>query len=161
DPGLPVAVDLSGDKKQDAPRNRKRDRLLFEPAWHGTILPQSDGDTWLATAFAEYERIVASEKELRGKNDDEKLTPENRDRVAVNLFAYRRGSLAAVRASAYTPLTRTHADLLDAKWYRLAEGKGVLVLNELRQELGDEVFVRAMDSFGRENAGKPVSTAQF
>jgi hypothetical protein len=161
EPNLPVAVDLSPDKKKEEAAKNKRERLLFEPAWHGTILPQSDGDVWLASAFAEYERIVAREKELRAKNDDQKLKPEDRDRLAVDLFAYRARYLAAARATADTPLARIRSDLMSDKWYRIAEGKGVLVLNELRKMLGDERFVLAMDSFGRKNAGKPVSTAQF
>jgi hypothetical protein len=161
DPNLPVAVDLSPDKKKEEKAKGKRERLLFEPAWHGTILPQSDGDTWLATAFAEYERIVAREKELRAKNDDQNLTPEDRDKLAVDLFAYRSRYLPAARASADTPLARIHSNLTDDKWYRQAEGKGVLVLNELRRVLGDDAFTRAMDTFGKENAGKTVTTAQF
>jgi hypothetical protein len=37
----------------------------------------------------------------------------------------------------------------------------VLVLHQLRRLLGNEVFLEAMASFGKENAGKEVSTAQF
>jgi hypothetical protein len=37
----------------------------------------------------------------------------------------------------------------------------VLVLHQLRRLLGNEVFVEAMESFGKQNAGKEVSTAQF
>ena len=35
------------------------------PAWHGTLLPKTDADVWLATAFADYERIVALENAFR------------------------------------------------------------------------------------------------
>ncbi len=45
---------------------RKSPRLLQVPAWHGTILPATDGDIWLATAFADYERIVAKQKTMGG-----------------------------------------------------------------------------------------------
>jgi hypothetical protein len=43
----------------------------------------------------------------------------------------------------------------------MAEGKGVLVLHQLRRLLGNDVFVEAMESFGKQNAGKEVSTAEF
>ena len=46
-------------------------------------------------------------------------------------------------------------------WTSTPEGKGVLLLHQLRKLLGNDVFVKAMDSFGRENAGKEVTTAQF
>src|SRR5262249_34711788 len=32
-------------------------KLSSRPAWHGTLLPATDADTWLATAFSAYERI--------------------------------------------------------------------------------------------------------
>ena len=37
------------------------------PAWHGTILPATDADTWLAAAFADYERVVSLEQSLEAK----------------------------------------------------------------------------------------------
>jgi aminopeptidase N len=37
----------------------------------------------------------------------------------------------------------------------------VLVLHQLRRLLGNDVFVEAMESFGKQNAGKEVSTYQF
>jgi hypothetical protein len=155
----PVAVDLKPEKKQDS--GKKERKLLRVPAWHGTLLPQSDGDIWLATAFAEYERIVAREQEMKGEDKKAELKPEDRDRLAVALFGYRSAYLPAMRASADVPLARIHATLTRDEWYRIATGKGVLVLHELRKTLGDDVFLRAMDTFGRENAGKKVSTAQF
>jgi hypothetical protein len=59
------------------------------------------------------------------------------------------------------PLADIKTSLTDEHWYRLASGKGVMVLHELRQLLGDPRFEDTMDSFGKENAGKKVSTAQF
>jgi hypothetical protein len=161
-PGDPVAVDLPG--KPSAPvtvaaaQRRRRGNLLDVPAWHGTLLPQQGGDIWLATAFAEYERLVARENRLRGAGD---LTPANRDELAVALFAHRSHYLTAARADKDVPLARIHPDLTRADWYRLASGKGVLVLNELRRQLGDTLFQDVMDAFGREHAGQKVTTAQF
>src|SRR5205807_2452248 len=38
------------------------------PAWHGTILPKTDADIWLTTAFAEYERVVARENSMEERH---------------------------------------------------------------------------------------------
>src|SRR5205823_15109139 len=47
------------------------------------------------------------------------------------------------------------------EWYRIATGKGILVLHELHEALGTEKFCAVMDSFGRANAGKEVTAAAF
>src|SRR5262249_46494529 len=44
---------------------------------------------------------------------------------------------------------------------RLASGKGVLLLHELHRLVGDPAFGEMMDAFGRDNAGKHVTTAAF
>ena len=52
-----AAVDLarmSPDTNAQEPPDRER-----PPAWRGTLLPECEADTWLAAAFADYERIVA------------------------------------------------------------------------------------------------------
>ena len=126
------------------------------PAWHGTILPRTDGDVWLAAAFAEYEHIAALENAYRQRAADGKLSDSERDRLSLDLNSYRTaftegsGCVLAVRRSA-----------ADDRWYRLAAGKGVCVLHELRQRLSPPVFDAAADSFGRQFAGKEVSTADF
>src|SRR5262249_20262573 len=60
-----AAVDLPHTHPDKETAEKKTPPLLNVPAWHGTLLPQSDGDIWLATAFAEYERHVAKEKAFR------------------------------------------------------------------------------------------------
>jgi hypothetical protein len=134
--------------------------LLYVPAWHGTLLPASDGDIWLAAAFAEYQKYVSKEKALSAHNAG-KLTAANRDDLAVDLFAWQSAYGAAVRRRPDVPLTEIKAELTNDDWYKLAVGKGVLVLHQLRAYLGDPLFEDTMDSFGRANAGKKVSTAQF
>jgi hypothetical protein len=134
--------------------------LLNVPAWHGTLLPQTDADIWLAAAFADYERIVAQEKATRARNNGE-LTQAERDELAVALFAHRAAYLSAVRAGADIPLSEIKSDITRDDWYRLASGKGVLVLHELRRVMGDPCFEEAMDVFGRQHAGKRVTTAEF
>lgn len=140
--------------------------LHTTPAWHGTLLPKTDADTWLAAGFADYERIVAREHALRERhekadNGEDCLTAEERDRLAVQRFGCRSRYLAGARADSDVALAKTRADLAQSDWYGVAAGKGVLVLNELRRYLGPAVFEDAMDSFGRQYAGKEVTSAQF
>jgi hypothetical protein len=158
-----VAVDLPRIKSplEDAFAQEAHKPLLNVPAWHGTLLPKSDGDIWLATASADYERIVAKEKAMKERSKDGQLTDADRDELAVDLFAYQSAYRSAVRTAGDRPLASIKADLTHDEWYRLASGKGVLVLRALRHFLGDPLFEETMDSFGRAHAGKKVTTAEF
>jgi hypothetical protein len=131
------------------------------PAWHGTILAKTDADVWLATGFANYERIVALEKALRKKTRSGSLTEANRDKVALALFPYRAEYELGSRAGGDTALSKIHSDVRRDDWYRIASGKGVLLLDALRQKIGADKFDDMMNRYGKENAGKPVTTAAF
>jgi hypothetical protein len=157
--GAPV-VDLHNpeDGKVAAPASDPK-APPTKAAWHGTLLPKEDADTWVAVAFADYERIVAFENAF-----EEKASPlplASRDFLAVELFAHRANYELGARARPEVPLARTEARLRDSDWYRVASGKGVLLLHEMRRRMGKEAFVNLMESFGKENAGKRVSAAQF
>ncbi len=86
--GGPVAVDLHdpehGEKKASKEEQKRPETTA---AWHGTLLPKTDADDWLATAFHDYERIAALENAYRKR--DGKLTPEARDDLAVLLYQKR------------------------------------------------------------------------
>jgi hypothetical protein len=140
--------------------------IATKPAWHGTIFPKTDADTWLATGFANYERMVARETALRERretvaNTKHGLTESDRDRLAADLFGCRSSYLVSARAASDVPLAKTTADVSRSEWYHMAAGKGVLLLHELRNLLGATTFEEMMDAFGREHAGKEVSTAEF
>jgi hypothetical protein len=159
-----VVADLSDrvrGKKHQALEMLKERNVVPAPAWHGTLLPKTDADTWLAAGFAEYERVYAREKAVRKEAGAGGLTPEDRQALAVDLFLHRGNYLGAARATADVPLAETRAALTHDEWYRIASGKGVWVLHELRRLLGDERFEKLMDSFGRAHAGQAVSTSQF
>jgi hypothetical protein len=162
---LPERPDKQRDMRDESRREEQgRDRnrsLAPAPAWHGTILPRTDADIWLASAFADYEKIVSTEQAMRDRAADGRPTREDRERLALSLFGYRTGYTASARAAADVPLAKTHAELSQNHWYRAAAGKGVLLLHELRQTIGDDVFKEAMDSFGRDHAGKEVTVAEF
>src|SRR5262249_4092857 len=67
----------------------------------------------------------------------------------------------AARASKDVPLAKIVATTKDDYWYRIASGKGVLALHALRNLLGEDNFVKGMQTFGEENAGKKVTTTAF
>jgi hypothetical protein len=133
-----------------AKRSRRGKNLENVPAWHGTLLPMGDSDIWLATAFADYEPIYSADHR-RG----------DRDALALDLFGYQSSYLAAVRAGGDVALANIKADFSRDDWHRIAAGKGLLALHELRSLLGDEKFEAALDSFGQKHAGMPVTTAEF
>ncbi len=244
----PAAVDLASSKKKPEVPAREAE-IPPPPAWHGTLLPRSDGDVWLAAAFADYERIVAREKLERKREERPKIDPalvlkiedqlksdpdvihaqeelqkardalaavkrisrsendpavrknaqraidamvryqrlkeskeqslreklgmepvgagseghrENRDRIDLALFAPRsRYRTAVERWGTDVPLVEIKSELKSDEWYQVASGKGVLLLAALREKFGDDAFLTFMDRFGREHAGKPVSTDDF
>src|SRR5262249_15358893 len=140
-------------------RDNRRDRDIdheHATAWHGTILPETDADLWLATAFADYERIVAHEKAIKARVGNGKLGIRDRERLALDVFAPTSRYLAAVarRGGKDIALADTRSDLRADEWYDIASGKGVLVLAELRGLLGDQRFETFMNEFGRAHAGR-------
>jgi hypothetical protein len=166
--GAGAAVDLASSAKKDADRDPEagtRDassRAILPPAWHGTLLPASDADIWLAAAFADYEKIVARERAIRHQAKDRALKQPEKDRLQLDLFAPRSRYLAAAaRRGGDLALADITAVLASDDWYQIAAGKGVLLLAALRSTLGDESFFKLMDDFGRAHAGQPVSTDAF
>jgi hypothetical protein len=129
-------------------------------AWHGTLLAKSDADVWLVSAFRDYERIVALENSMRQRNKGE-LTTEDRDALAVDLYAARARYNLGARARAEAPLNDTKSDLRQDDWYRVASGKGVLLLNDLRNVQGAEKFAALMERFGADHGGKPTDAGDF
>jgi hypothetical protein len=169
----PIALDLHNpedgrrrldprpDREEAAGRGGRRSgEAQGPPAWHGTLLPRSDADTWLVTAFANYERIVSMENGMRRRGDG-KVSPEDRDRLAVALFEQRSEYELGRRAHPEVPLLKTRADVRQSDWHRVASGKGVLLLHTLRGELGAEKFAALMEEFGKRHAGQRVSTEEF
>jgi hypothetical protein len=153
------AIDLAGHTTFETAANPEGER---PPAWHGTILAESDADTWLATAFANYERIFAKELAYKSASKDGKLTELAKERL--ELARYRlatRRWLATVQIGHDVALDKTASSLTERAWYEIAVAKGVEVLRSLRTEMGDDAFAAFMDKFGREHAGSRVSTQTF
>lgn len=135
---------------------------VYPPAWHGTLVPKSDADTWLAAAFSDYEKIAAREKAWRHQSKNGTLSRTVQDRMDLAVFAPRTRWLSAVRRLGRDlPLADTKFTWTANEWYDIAAGKGTLLLAALRAELGDETFFKFMDDFGREHAGRTASTEEF
>jgi hypothetical protein len=115
--------------------------------WRGTLLPQSDGDLWLAIAFADYHDLLVAAKGENSKLDEalQKCRKEYAAAAKTGEVA-----LAEIKSSAGSD-----------GWYRLASAKGVLLLHQMRVELGAEAFDQAMDEFGMRHGGNRVSSGQF
>ena len=184
------AVDLEMFPKKEDPLHVEF-KATHPFVWRGTLLPQSDADIWLAAAFADFEKVVALEHaiafhdenipvpEKLGKSTEEDVetdddeaksekskkeesSREGRDLVDLALFQHESKWLTAVqRVGRDTPLCETKADSSDGDWYRIASGKGVMLLSTLRDQIGSESLIRCLDEFGRAHAGQKVSTEQF
>ncbi len=157
----PVVVDVKPFQKP-AHESKIDEQAAHIAAWHGTLLPKTDADTWLAAAFSDYEKIVALQNSLRHEAKGEKLSRVAQDRLDTAMFAPRSRWLTAVRRLGHdVPLAETRSDLTTNEWYDIAAGKGVLLLAALRGEIGVAAFDALMDEFGRAHAGQEVTTAAF
>jgi hypothetical protein len=152
---LRPSVDLSGMGTGYADPGSVQGRT---PAWHGTILPRTDADTWLAAAFADYEPIVAFEEAHASTAETSPVL----EKIELALGGARSRYHAAVRRLGRDiPLNQTRATVRNAEWYEIAAGKGVLLLAALRDQVGKDKFKTLMDEFGRAHAGHAVDVAQF
>ena len=133
------------------------------PVWHGTILPVGDADIWLASAFADYQQIVALERSLQTNASEGHLAAADQERLEAALFAPTSRYLRAVnrRGGKDIPLAEIRADLSSDEWYDISSSKGVLILAQLRKMMGDQSFIKLMDDFGRTHAGRGVTTTEF
>lgn len=136
-------------------------KIVEEPAWHGTLLPAGESDIWLTTAFANYERIVSLQKKLERQSATGELHGDDLGELGVEISYYRSLYAHGARAGQDFPLASTKTSFRDEHWYDVATGKGVLLLHTLRGVVGPDTFDRAMDEFGKLNAGKAVSASEF
>lgn len=159
---VPVALDLASSKANSAALVRTEIPNQLPPAWRGTILPASDADTWLAAAFADYEPIVATQVAIRTKTGTKTLSKGDRERIDLAMFVPHSHYMTAVRRwERDVPLSEIRSEKERDEWYSIASGKGVLLLGELRAKLGDDVFLKLMDDFGRSHAGAKATTQEF
>jgi hypothetical protein len=140
-----------------APKGGRKSNVVLPAVWRGTLLPKTDADIWLATAFADYERLVAGEHvQLR-----DGATAEKARELLEKAVAGYKTRLIAVSKKLDVPLAQLKSSTATTDWYDLASTKGVLLLHTLRIDLGAESFDKAMDSFGMAHGGERVTAQMF
>lgn len=157
-----AAVDLPDPNKSfpELPEVKK-DNLKLKPVWQGTLLPKTDADLWLTTAFANYERVMEYETAFQAKHPKTPLTADEQKQQAKRVFNYYSRYEIAVRSSHDFPLSSTKQTLWDDQWFGVATGKGVLILAALKNELGTKDFLQFMNQFGKTYGGKEVTVDDF
>jgi len=138
-------------------RGVERETRSTSAAWHGTILPRTDAEYGLTTAWVEYERRTALELAFRAGNDG-KLTPAQEAQFALESW---------LRRSTLKNHPKSELDRVDAfdpardMWARSETAAAYLRFEALRQQVGLPRFVESMEAFGKKFAGKPVSVTEF
>lgn len=128
--------------KRKTPPKDSESASFEDQLWQGWALPASDADIWLTAGSAAYYSALSSKQWPR------------------EVEAHR----AAFRAAAFKadlPLRRIGSTASSQNWFELAANKGVLLLDSLRRDLGDEKFFRLMKQFFEENTTRNVDSAQF
>jgi hypothetical protein len=155
----PVAVDLGPSwsrLRSSGPGDASK------PAWKGTLIPRTNGDVWLATAFAEYERIVSLEKSLTPPDPKNPTSQEAAARLALAHFGPRSRYMTAVRRLGRdVPLKDFEPSYEQSDANDVVTNKGVLLLAHLRKRIGADQFDAAMTEFGAANAGKQATVEEF
>ncbi|HEY3739020.1 MAG TPA: C45 family autoproteolytic acyltransferase/hydrolase [Bryobacteraceae bacterium] len=111
--------------------------------WKGWILPASDSDLWLTMGGVAYYNALESKHDWS-------------DRLEAYRAQYRLATL-----DRDIPLRQLHADPASREWAAIASRKGALLLDEMRQQMGDDKFFEFMKDFYAGNTTKTVTTAAF
>ena len=74
---------------------------------------------------------------------------------------YYRAYTGRAALEADQPLSNSPHPSQSANWHTLAEAKGVLLLDALRREMGDDAFYALMSDFFEKNTTKTVHAADF
>ena len=127
---------------KESEKNTSGKNIFKDQLWQGWVLPESDGDVWLTAGSAAYYRVLDSK--------------EWQQELESHRAAFRAAALKAE-----FPLRRLSGSTTSANWFEIAANKGVLLLDGLRHDLGDEKFFRLMKEFFEKNTTRRVSSAQF
>ena len=102
------------------------------------------------------------ETAVAGPSFHEDSTREGKDLMDLALFQHESKWLTATRRVGHDiPLAKTQIDPANGDWYRIAAGKGVMLLAELRHQMGTENFSKCLDEFGQAHPGQQVTIDQF
>ena len=110
--------------------------------WKGWLLPATPADLWLTSGSVAYYDALTSKD------------------VQKTLDSYRT-ELRGMQLAQDRPLSQMNGDIRSMAWDRIAELKGALFLDALRQKMGDDRFYAFMNAFYSEHTTKTVTAAQF
>lgn len=162
DPGVIQADDLHDPGTGDYPgRVEKQAEPPHPHLWHGTLLPATDEDIWLANSFAFYEGLAMRWKYFATRPQVSVSDARGLDDLATELSYFRCKYELGARRRPELPLSKLRASFHDTAWNQISSGKGVLLLHSLRGLIGGDKFDGLMEDFGQANAGKAVSSRQF
>ncbi len=120
--------------------------------WSGTILPATDGDNWFASASAAYWQLLS-----RVPEDASKAFEALRD--ALNDATLRHAYVALTEGATAPAATATAYDRYGA--YQIPRIRGLFALHQLRLQLGNAAFAKAMGAAHAKLAGQRAGTAQI
>jgi hypothetical protein len=110
--------------------------------WRGWILPASDADVWFTAGSATYYEV------LSGDEPDKKLD-------------FYRAMYRAAALEGEQPLSKIAMSTTSQAPHTIAETKGMLALDALRREMGDDAFYALMKDFFERNTTKTIRAADF
>ena len=132
----PVTMQAALETKKTQPDTHKAEPLSWkdktDQLWKGWLLPLSDADTWFVAGSAKYYRLLQS--------------ADVNDAMNTQKIRYR-----GLKLSADTATNR----------FRLQETAGVLFLDSLRRKMGDDAFLKLMNSYYAANTTKTVTAQSF
>lgn len=120
--------------------------------WRNTVFPEAHADNWFNTASAAYWRILDNLPE-KAKEAAEEFENAARELNCSLLYVIsREGDLAPVQAGERYDVY-AH--------YQIPRIRGTFALHQLRLLLGNDTFLKVMDTVHTRYANRNMSTAQF
>ena len=120
--------------------------------WHGTVKPAADGDAWFISGSAAYWQLLRNLPEEPAKAQDQLRDALNDLSTRYAYFVQKEG----VKAPKDTIETYDRYGS-----YQLPRIRGLFALHQLRLQIGNAAFSKAMKAVHGKFEGKPASTAQI
>lgn len=132
----PAAVSIITQSAETQPEKRKAEPVSWkdkgDQLWKGWLLPASDADIWFVAGSAAYWRLLQS--------------PDVNEAMEVQEIRYRGLKLSPDNA---------------ANRFRLEQAAGSLFLDSIRRKIGDNAFLKLMNSYYSANTTKTVTAESF
>lgn len=136
DTARPAAVREGAAAQQPAPDTEKAEPLTWKDKtgelWKGWVLPASQEDIWFVAGSAAYYRVLES--------------PDVNEAMNAQRIRYRGLKLSPDDA---------------ANRFQLEQTRGVLFLDSLRRQMGDDAFLKLMNRYYSANTTKTITAQSF